>query len=510
MTTIKPATGNFFGDDRPAIISGAGERSFRQLSDNACRLIHYLRRQGLQAGDAVALLCSNRPEFVETVLACRRAGYWLTPVNWHLGPGEAAYIIQDCGAKALIAEDRFPAAADVTAPALHVRLSIGFIGGFAGYDDALAGEEPAPVEDGQPQKGGQMLYTSGTTGRPKGVRKPPRNAADEAVRQQRWPGPFLPGQSVALNTGPLYHAAPLKFDLVTPLFKGVTVVLMDKWDPEECLRLIDKHRVTHLHLVPTMFHRLLSLPTGVRQRYDLSSVTQIMHGAAPTPVHIKKAMIEWLGPVLFEYYGGSEGGGTDITSAEWLQKPGSVGRAWYKRQVDVLGENGQLLPPGKSGKVFFSVPEEDRFHYHGDSDKTANAYNNGRFTLGDVGYLDEDGYLFLTGRSSEVIIAGGVNIYPAEIDAVLLKHPAVADAAAVGIPHEVYGEEVKAVVEPAPGHAPDPGLAEELIAHCREHLASYKCPRSIDFTDQLLRSDAGKVKRREIRAAYWAGRDKQI
>ena len=285
---------------------------------------------------------------------------------------------------------------------------------------------------------------------------------------------------------------------------------MDKWDPEECLRLIDKHRVTHLHLVPTMFHRLLSLPAGVRQRYDLSSVTQIMHGAAPTPVHIKKAMIEWLGPVLFEYYGGSEGGGTDITSAEWLQKPGSVGRAWYKRQVDVLGENGQLLPPGKSGKVFFSVPEEDWFHYHGDSDKTANAYNNGRFTLGDVGYLDEDGYLFLTGRSSEVIIAGGVNIYPAEIDAVLLKHPAVADAAAVGIPHEVYGEEVKAVVEPAPGHAPDPGLAEELIAHCREHLASYKCPRSIDFTDQLLRSDAGKVKRREIRAAYWAGRDKQI
>jgi len=322
--------------------------------------------------------------------------------------------------------------------------------------------------------------------------------------------PLLSGKSLALCTGPLYHAAPFAYNLVEPLHRGVGVVLMDKWDPEETLRLIERHRVTHTHMVATMFHRLLALPEAVRKRYDLSSLRYVLHGAAPTPVHVKRAMLEWLGPVIFEYYAGTEGGGTFITPQQWLQKPGSVGLPVLDREVVILDEADNPRPRGEIGRVFFSVPEAGGFEYFKDQEKTSAAYVGNRFTLGDHGYLDEDGFLFLTGRTSELIISGGVNIYPAEVDSVLLMHPAVADVAVVGVPNDEFGEEVKAVVLPAEGRAPSAELAQELVAFCKDHLAHFKCPRSVDFVSELPRSEAGKVYRRRVRERYWQGLGREL
>ena len=275
------------------------------------------------------------------------------------------------------------------------------------------------------------------------------------------------------------------------------------------MRLIDRHKVTHTHLVATMFHRLLALGPEVRARYDVSSLQYVLHGAAPTPVHVKRGILEWLGPIVYEYYAGTEGGGTAITPEEWLQKPGSVGKPTMGRTLEILDDQGQPLATGQIGRVFFSVPEAGGFEYFGDPEKTQAAYLGNRFTLGDHGYLDEDGYLFLTGRTSEVIISGGVNIYPAEIDAALLMHEAVADVAAIGVPNDEFGEEVKAVVMLAQGRTASPALEQELIAFCRARLAHFKCPRSVDFVAELPRSDAGKVQRRLVRAPYWQalGRD---
>jgi long-chain acyl-CoA synthetase len=301
-------------------------------------------------------------------------------------------------------------------------------------------------------------------------------------------------------------------NLNLPLSAGVGVVLMDRWDAEETLRLIERHKVTHTHLVATMFHRLLALPEEIRSRYDISSLDYVVHGAAPTPVHVKRAVIEWLGPIVYEYYAATEGGGTFITPQEWLEKPGSVGRPNPGRVVEILDDEGQLLPTGEIGTVYFNTPDEGGFEYFKAPEKTAASYHGGgrRFTLGDHGYVDEDGYVFLTGRTSELIISGGVNIYPAEVDAVLLMHPAVADAATVGVPNEEWGEEVKAVVQLAAGQPASSALADELLQFCRERLAHMKCPRSIDFDPELPRSDAGKIVRRRVRDRYWAGRDRQI
>ena len=370
-----------------------------------------------------------------------------------------------------------------------------------------------------------MLYTSGTTGRPKGVDRPPEPPAGASTTatsrddgrpppagepvERRRPLRAVPGD-VHLLTGPAYHAAPLAISLLTPLAAGITVVMMDQWEPEETLRLIDQHQVTHSHLVPTMFHRLLALPDEVRDRYDVSSLVHVLHGAAPCPVEVKRRMIEWWGPVVFEYYAATEGGGTSITPEEWLAKPGSVGRANPGRTVEVWGPDGDRLPPGEVGTVYFKAPSVGRFRYHNDADKTAGAYQGDYFTLGDMGYFDGDGYLFLTGRSAEIIISGGVNIYPAEVDAALLEHPAVADVCTVGVPNDDWGEEVKSVVQLHDGIEPSDQLAHELIEHARGHLAHYKCPRSIDFTAALPRQDSGKIYRRKVRDPYWEGRTTQI
>jgi long-chain acyl-CoA synthetase len=494
---------------RAAIFSERGDRTYAELNERANRLARALRARGLSAGDAVALQCSNRPEFVEVYAACLRAGLRLTCLNWHLQADEAGYIVDDCEARAVLAEGERVAEvasqATASAPKAQVRLAIGApIPGFESYACALDEQDGSDLVD--PVRGAVMLYTSGTTGRPKGVHRTPPPAPERTPN----PEPMLPGESVVLCTGPLYHAAPLQTNLILPLQRGVTVVLMDRWDPEETLRLVERYRVTHTHMVATMFHRLLALPDEVKRRYDLSCLRYVLHGAAPTPVHVKRAMMEWLGPRLFEYYAATEGGGTFITPVQWLEKPGSVGPANPGRRVEILDEEGRTLPPGEVGTVYFDRPEQGAFEYFKDAAKTASAHRGDRFTLGDLGYLDADGFLFLTGRSSETIISAGVNIYPAEVDAVLLMHPAVADAATVGVPNDERGEEVKAVVQLAPGFAASEALARELVELCRARLAHFKCPRSVDFEASLPRGEAGKIQRHRVRERYWQGRNRSI
>jgi long-chain acyl-CoA synthetase len=485
---------------RPAVIAPTGERSFAELNERANRLGAVLRRHGLAAGDAIALICSNRPEFAEVWAACQRTGLRLTPINWHLTAAEAAYIADDCEAKALIVDHALGAiAGDVAAatPRATLRLGIGDrLAGFDSYEDALASAPGLAINDSV--LGTIMLYTSGTTGRPKGVQ---RVAQNEIVAGLHKAYGYRHGD-VHLCTGPLYHAAPLNISFAIPVSTGVTVVMMERWNAEECLRLIERHKVTHTHMVPTMFHRLLALEEPVRRRHELSSLRAVVHGAAPCPVHVKHAMIDWLGPIVYEYYAATEGAGTVVDSRTWLKKPGTVGKPNPVEQIIVADEQCQPLPAGTAGLVWLRSPADNRFAYFKDAEKTSRTYHGDYFTLGDVGYLDADGYLFLTDRSSNLIISGGVNIYPAEVDAALLDHPAVGDAATIGVPNVEWGEEVKAVVELQPGIAPTPALADELIAFCRARLAHFKCPRSVDFIDRLPRQDNGKIYKRLLRERY--------
>jgi long-chain acyl-CoA synthetase len=313
---------------------------------------------------------------------------------------------------------------------------------------------------------------------------------------------------VHLCGSPLYHTAVLVF-AGSSLHYGHTVVLMDKWTPELCLERISRYRVTTSHMVPTQFHRLLALPEEVKRRYDVSSVRYMVHAAAPCPIDVKRRMIEWWGPAIYEYYAASEGGGTLVTPEEWLQYPGTVGRAWPTSEVRILDDSGSPCPPGQPGTVWMALGSAD-FKYHKDDAKTEANRRDGFFTVGDVGYLNEAGYLFLCDRKIDMIIAGGVNIYPSEIEGELLKHPKVADVAVFGIPHEDWGEEVKAVIEPAPGVDAGPALAEEILAFCAANMAKYKCPRSIDFVAALPRDPNGKLYKRKLRDPYWQGRERAI
>lgn len=494
-----------------AIWSEHGVRTFDELNRRANQLVRAWRAVGLADGDGVALLCGNRAEFLEVLMAAWRGGFRLTPINWHLTGEEVGYIVDNCDAQAFVADAqhalRAAEAAD-RAPQLRQRLAIGgAIDGFDDYADVLDACSGEDIED--PVLGGTMLYTSGTTGRPKGVYRKDR-APVLPAREGGLQG-FTPGEDKNLCTGPAYHAAPLLIDIVRPHVSGVPIVMMDKWEPQRTLELISEHRVTHSHMVATMFHRLLQLDDAVKARYDIASMKQITHGAAPCPVHVKRAMIDWFGPILVEYYAATEGGGGFlIDSHEWLRKPGSVGKPGPEFDNRILDDEGNPLPAGEVGTIYMRAPDVGRFEYYKDADKTGRSYRGDHFTLGDMGYFDEDGYLFLTGRTAELIISGGVNIYPQEIDSEVMQHEAVLDLCTVGVPSDEWGEEVKTVIQLREGVAPSPQLAEEIMVFARGRLPGFKCPRSIDFVDELPRLPSGKIQRRLVRAPYWAGRDKQI
>lgn len=496
--------------EKAAVIDPDGRtRSFAEVNRNANRIVRLLRQAGLKAGDAVAVLMSNRGEFIEVQAATLRGGFRITPINWHLTTDEIAYILNDCEAQALFAEDRIAASAPAAAQAPGLKLKIavgGAIDGFQDHDAALAALDGSNIPD--PTLGNQMLYTSGTTGRPKGVfRATPAPATPQAMFALRG----YDANSVQLCAGPAYHAAPLAFDVRTAMGAGATLVFLDKWDSEHTLRTIAQHKVTHMHLVPIMFQRLLALPPEAKARHDISSVKYIIHGAAPCPPEVKHAMIEWFGPVLNEYYAGSEGGaGFMINSEEWLRKPGSVGKKPELLGSKILDEAGNECPPNVSGTIYHQLPPGGGFTYYKDEKKTQASRVGDYFTMGDMGYFDDDGYLFLTGRSAETIISGGVNIYPQEVDNELIKHEAVADSATVGVPHDEWGEQVKAVILLKPGYEPSDLLAQEILAFARDSLPSFKVPRSLDFVTSLPRSEAGKIQRGKVRAPYWEGRARQI
>jgi len=502
--------------ERTALLSPHGDRTYAELNANSNRLVRVLRAAGLAEGDVVAVICSSRPEFAETYFAVQRSGMVLTPVNWHLTPEEIAYVVEDSGAKALIAESRFAGPARAAAQACEAAgrslrcLAVGGdadgeIAGFESYESALAAQSGDNID--APRLGDTMLYTSGTTGRPKGVRRP---APDPHKAVEGWKlvaavFDFRPdGDDIALATGPLYHSGPINLCLAIPVNNGIPTILMDRWSAESMLERIDRHRVTHTLCVPTMFHRLLALPEPLRRARDVTSLRFVIHGAAPCPVEDKRAMIEWFGPILTEIYAATEGMGTIVTSAEWLERPGTVGRP-APGAVRICDEHGVPLDePGVVGTVFLQPAAGAQFEYHGAPDKTAGAMREGYFTVGDMGYLDADGYMFLTGRSSELIITGGTNIYPAEIDETLLTHPQVADAAAYGVADAEWGEVVAAAVVVAPQDTATTVDAGEqaLLEWYRERLPTYKAPRVIRFVDEIPRSEAGKIYRRELAEAH--------
>jgi long-chain acyl-CoA synthetase len=485
------------------------------LLASANRLVHGLRALGLRKGDCVATVLPNGVAMIEAYLAAAQAGWYLTPINHHLTASEIAYIVQDSQARALIAAEPFAAACrgavdEIGFPAA-ARFAVGRIEGFRPYAELTAGQPDAlPAE----RSAGQVMnYTSGTTGRPKGVRRPLVPFDPDPVAATF--GMFLAmfgiaprGAGVHLTGSPLYHTAVLMFT-ASSLHFGHTVVLMDRWTPETALAAIERRRVTTTHMVPTQFHRLLALPDDVKRRYDVSSLTHVIHAAAPCPVDVKRAMLAWWGPVIYEYYAASEGGGTLVTPEEWLAHPGTVGRAWPGSEIRILDDDGNPRPTGEPGTVYMALGSQD-FEYHGDKTKTAANRRDGFFTVGDVGYLDAEGYLFLCDRKIDMIISGGVNIYPTEIESVLLAHPKVADVAVFGIPDPDWGEQVKAVVEPAAGVAPDQALADDILAFCGARIAKFKCPKSVDFVAAMPRDPNGKLYKRKLRDPYWAGRERAI
>ncbi|WP_338693349.1 acyl-CoA synthetase [Streptomyces sp. Q6] len=484
-----------------------------RLHAAANQMVHGLRAAGLERGDAFAVILPNGVEFLTAYLAAQQAGLYLVPVNHHLVGPEIAWIVSDSGAKVLVAHERFAeqaraAADEAKLPATH-RYAVGDVDTFRPYTELLDGQSEAPPTERT--LGWVMNYTSGTTGRPRGIRRP----LLDKLPEESYLGGFLGifgikpyDDNVHLVCSPLYHTAVLQFAGAS-LHIGHTLVVMDKWTPEEMLRLIDTYRCTHTHMVPTQFHRLLALPQEVKDRYDVTSMRHAIHGAAPCPDHVKRAMIDWWGTCVEEYYAASEGGGAFATAEDWLKKPGTVGKAWPISELAVFDDDGNRLPAGELGTVYLKM-STGGFSYHKDEGKTKKNRIGDFFTVGDLGLIDEDGYLFLRDRKIDMIISGGVNIYPAEIESALLTHPAAADAAAFGIPHDDWGEEVKAVVEVAEGYEAGDALAAAILDHCATRLAGYKRPKSVDFIETMPRDPNGKLYKRRLRDPYWEGRTRAV
>ncbi len=496
--------------DKPAMINAeTGEIvTYKELDRRSLQLANYLHAQGFKRGDHVAILMENNLRFMDAVWTAFRAGFYVTSINRYLPAEEAAYIVNDCGAKALISSYyKRETAAEILPmiPNCPIRLMVGgVIDGWQPYESTVDSQSDAALKE--EWMGDSMLYSSGTTGRPKGILRPlPEATPAQAFAMRQTANRYgFSDKSVYLSPAPLYHAAPLAYVLNVLSFGG-TVIMMEKFDPEFALQLIEKYQVTHSQWVPTMFVRMLKLPEDVRLKYKLSSHQVAIHAAAPCPVDVKRQMIEWWGPVLYEYYAGTEGAGaTFIDSEDWLKHPGSVGRAMVGI-LHVCDDEGNEMPPGEAGLVYFER-ETVTFQYHNDPAKTRSSqhpkYPNWS-ALGDVGYLDADGYLYLTDRKAFMIISGGVNIYPQMIEDALVLHPKVGDVAVFGVPDPDLGEAVKAVIEPAPGVAPDEALRAELMAFAREKLAHFMAPKSIDFIEEMPRLPTGKLYKRILRDAYW-------
>ena len=463
----------------------------------------------------MAVLMENNRAYLEVLWAAQRSGLHYTAINRHLRPGEVQYVLDDCGATTLVSSEAMRdvvAGLDLSAITTRVCAS-GQLDGFERYDDLIEASTPGAVSD--ELEGREMLYSSGTTGRPKGVRKalpltPLGDPTSAPVQIAQGIGMFGGGpDAVYLSPAPLYHTAPVVFSSMVHRVGG-TVVVLERWDPTACLEAIQRYRVTTAQFVPTMFVRLLKLPPEVRASYDVSSLRLVSHAAAPCPVEVKRQVIEWLGPIVWEYYAGSENvGSTMVGPDEWLEHPGTVGMP-RMTTVHICDDDHNELPIGEVGNIWFETPGAG-FEYHGDPDKTAKSRSpEGWFNLGDVGYLDHDGYLYLTDRQSFTIISGGVNIYPQETEDVLVMHPAVADVAVFGVPNDEFGEEVKAVVQLLDPERAGPEMEAELLTFCREHLAAFKCPRSIDFDGALPRQDTGKLYKRLLKDRYWGDRTSRI
>jgi long-chain acyl-CoA synthetase len=501
--------------DRAAVIEPDGTVvSYAALAARADQLGRGLQALGLAPGATVAGMLPNGAEALALFFAALETGLYVVPVNWHLTAAEVAYILGDSEAGAFVAHERFAdvalAAADQAGIDRSARFAVGDIPGFAPLADLGAGGTGRP---GKRTTGAPMLYTSGTSGRPKGVRRALTGEDPDAVPPYtQWffgifgLKPF--DDHVHLCCSPLYHTAVLNFATIS-IQLGHPVVLMDRFDPETLLALVERRRVTSSHMVPTQFRRLLALPEPVRARYDVSSLRCMIHAAAPCPQEVKRRMLDWWGPVVTEYYAATEGGGSVITAQQWLARPGSVGTAWPGSEVRVLDDDGDDLPAGEPGLVYMRMGTST-FEYHKDLDKTLASRAHGMFTVGDIGYLDADGYLYLCDRKGDMIISGGVNIYPAEIESELSCHPAVEDVAVFGIPHEEWGEEIKAVVQPAAGITPGPDLTAALLAFLEGRIAKFKLPRTIDYVAELPREPNGKLYKRRLRDPYWSGRERVI
>jgi long-chain acyl-CoA synthetase len=498
-------------DQAAFIMASTGESvCYAEFEARANRLAHLLRAWGLGRLDHYAIFMENNDRYLEACAAGERAGLYYTCVNSYLTAPELAYILNNSTSKLLITSR---ACRDVALEAAREcpRLTSGLIvdgtgddGLFADFEEATRGFPDTPIAD--ECMGTSMPYSSGTTGRPKGILRALDNIPPDEMPPGfsflSWLWRYREGLTY-LSPAPLYHSAPLA-SVGLAIRTGGTVIIMEKFDPEQYLSLVERYRVTHSQLVPTMFSRMLKLPARVRNRYDLSSLEVAIHAAAPCPVPVKQQMIDWWGPILLEYYASTEAiGFSACDSLEWLTHPGTVGKV-VLGELHILDESCKPTPPGTPGTLWFK-PGTPSFRYFNDVEKTAESTSpdGSMVTVGDVGYLDHDGYLYLTDRATFMIISGGVNIYPQESENLLITHPKVADAAVFGVPNEDLGEEVKAVVELMPGIDPGPDTAAELIAFCREHLAHLKCPRSVDFTDKLPRLPTGKLYKRALRDSYW-------
>ena len=494
-------------DKAAYVMARSGETvTYGELEARSNQGAHLLRSLGLRRGDSIALMMDNNARYFEICFAAQRSGLLFTAMSSRLSPQEAEYILADCGAKALVVSSSLAAQAAALlgrTPQVRHRFCVnGTLPGYASWETA---REAQPVDRIADESAGRdMLYSSGTTGRPKGVKTELLDEAIDAANTLVKVAQKLYGlgtDSVYLSPAPLYHAAPLRFNMTVMRFGG-TSVIMEHFDAEEALALIERHRITHSQWVPTMFVRMLKLPPEVRAKYGHPSLRVAIHAAAPCPAQVKEAMIDWWGPVLFEYYAGTEGNGfVACDSQAWLAHRGTVGRALVG-EVRILDDDGHALPNGETGTVYFA--NGPAFEYHNDPDKTAASKSaQGWTTLGDVGYQDAEGFLYLTDRRHYMIISGGVNIYPQEVENLLVTHPKVMDVAVIGVPNEEFGEEVKAVVQPADMAAAGPRLAEELIAYCRANLSHIKCPRSVDFEAELPRHPTGKLYKRLLRDRYW-------